>query len=350
MRFKRYLIEVLNESMSISNLQYLSKESKLVNRLVKFIDEINIYISADEIPNTKFLELKRIFGFFIDTAIFRSSDPNIFNWAYKEDLIYHSGNQIKGKLKKAESIKSDDSSLELYLGLTRELLSIQNVLDYLKGKIVKRERGDKKKETEFHKKMASSEAIKIVHKILTELTNNLKKGYSDYLYSFFLEIINRYKESDEKIKRNLLKEWGIILYHVFEIKHNIMEIHEKPNWEQKIKSEADKQTDAMQQSFLYKNVNKLAEILELKGNLKGEPRILNLKADRGVFEGDIKMEFDDGSSFEVRNKVIVKSSIHGKFFNQFPTTFHNAILPDGKRMIGQPSEKDMIQIFAGEKS
>ena len=96
---------------------------------------------------------------------------------------------------------------------------------------------------------------------------------------------------------------------------------------------------------------KIAVILEAK-QLKGKPTILNATAAFGVIEGNIKFEFKDGSYFTVRHKVVEKALSHWRddketTFWQFPTTFHNAVLANGKEMPGQPSEQEMKTLFIG---
>jgi hypothetical protein len=71
---------------------------------------------------------------------------------------------------------------------------------------------------------------------------------------------------------------------------------------------------------------------------------MNSGADYG---GEIAFTFKDGSSFVVRNKTVFKFSQLGTPFEQYPTTFHKVILPNGKSM-SQPSEKRMVEVFAGQ--
>ena len=78
--------------------------------------------------------------------------------------------------------------------------------------------------------------------------------------------------------------------------------------------------------------------------LKGKPKILSASARRGALEGDVFIEFADGSNFRVTNKIVVKFTTFGRPFPQFPTTFHDVILPNGARM-SQPSEERMNTVF-----
>lgn len=115
-----------------------------------------------------------------------------------------------------------------------------------------------------------------------------------------------------------------------------------------LRKTADEQAAWAQDRFIYKNVMKLATIVERKGNLSNSTVIKGV-VDRNGFGGEIRFEFADGSKFIVRNKIVLKYSVHGNPFLQAPTTFHNAVLPNGSVMPGQPSEEDMVEVFATNK-
>ena len=113
---------------------------------------------------------------------------------------------------------------------------------------------------------------------------------------------------------------------------------------------AVKDADFIQRLFLYRNVRKLATIVERKGNLKGRPKILSSGIATGGYGFNVGMcfEFDDGSEFTVRCKVIYKPSIHEKAVTLYPITFHHVKLPDGTQMLN-PSEERMIEVFAAAR-
>ncbi len=94
-----------------------------------------------------------------------------------------------------------------------------------------------------------------------------------------------------------------------------------------------------------KNSMKLSRIVNGKGNLK-KASILRINVGPYDYGGELKFEFKDGSSFLVKNKTVFKRSHLGTPFYQFPTTFHNVVLPDGSKMSGV-NEKTMLEVFAG---
>jgi len=110
-----------------------------------------------------------------------------------------------------------------------------------------------------------------------------------------------------------------------------------------LKKRAEETAESIRQGFVNKNTLKLSVILMTKGNLE---KIVTKGWSNANFEGTMSLFFKDGSSFDVRNKTVTKVSNRGTWFAQYPTTFHNAVLPDGTRMRGSLSEKTMVKEFA----
>lgn len=108
------------------------------------------------------------------------------------------------------------------------------------------------------------------------------------------------------------------------------------------RADAEKYTKQTQAFFLKKQKAKLTSIIGKKGALK------TVRADRigskhGVLEGTIHFVFDNGDKFLVHNQAVSKVSMLGRWFSQFPTTFHDIEL-DGKRYKKQ-SEEWMNKVF-----
>lgn len=61
--------------------------------------------------------------------------------------------------------------------------------------------------------------------------------------------------------------------------------------------------------------------------------------------GVLKIEFNDGSSFEAHNQAVFSCSVYGTPFNRFPTTFR-AVHGRNGQLIGSMSEKAMNERFA----
>jgi len=110
---------------------------------------------------------------------------------------------------------------------------------------------------------------------------------------------------------------------------------------------ATKDAEEGRKIFVEKNTERISAIARRKSQ-PFRVQILRERDDQGVagYGGDVKFTFDDGSSFTLRNKTIYKRSTGGRFFMQFPTTFHDVKMPDGSKM-PSPSEARMLDVFAG---
>ena len=122
------------------------------------------------------------------------------------------------------------------------------------------------------------------------------------------------------------------------------------NWQDILRARAKLTAEEIRDEFVYKNTGKLSLIIRNKGT-QGNPleNLDDAKVTKILpgpdFGGEILIAFSDGSRFTVRNKTVSKISSLGALFNQFPTTFHNVVLPNGKKM-SAPSEERMLKVFA----
>lgn len=105
-----------------------------------------------------------------------------------------------------------------------------------------------------------------------------------------------------------------------------------------IAKRAKEYADAAVAGFIAKMNAKFEGICEAKGNLT------KVAANGSLGWNAIRFEFADGSSFDAQNSIVSKWSSKGRPFNQYPTTFHNVVLPDGSRM-KNPSESRVKKEF-----
>lgn len=108
--------------------------------------------------------------------------------------------------------------------------------------------------------------------------------------------------------------------------------------DERIAIQAKNYADFAVAGFIVKMVDKFEGICEAKGNCTV------VKANGSLGWNAIRFEFADGSSFDAQNSIVSKWSSKGRPFNQYPTTFHNVILPGGERM-KQPSEAKVKKAF-----
>ena len=268
------------------------------------------------------------------------------------------------------------TTMQHYIAFAQEMTIIATAVETMKSMIVKRViKTDAEKSSEktraYQAPLADSSAVKAVHDTLKEMTDEMIP----------LMVKERVKELREKCAEvEKLAEKPKDFYTLMVATTRDERIRErrrflgqlisimggtvKENWKTqratldvgnylpKLKAMATTEALGVQSSFLQKNVAKLASILQKKSNIKGKPKILQMQYARGVFEGDLQITFKDGASFRVRNKIVSQTRSTANMvgytqFYQFPTTFHDVMLPNGKAM-GLPSEERMNTVFVNE--
>jgi hypothetical protein len=116
------------------------------------------------------------------------------------------------------------------------------------------------------------------------------------------------------------------------------------DWEEFIKKMAQEAADQIIDGFIYKNTGKIAFIIYKKNNMKSV-KLENVRIGQGKVESDLHFEFADSSRFTATSSVVGAVSKFGKWFYRYPTTFHNVVMPDGKKL-SSPSEQKMEEAFA----
>lgn len=110
-----------------------------------------------------------------------------------------------------------------------------------------------------------------------------------------------------------------------------------------IDKNATKEADMVRDVFVHKQVSKLPAIATALGDLKSIKGHLNL---RGRIEASLRLEFEQGASFNVNTKVVFSTSVYGKVFPRYPTTFHDVIDKNGEE-VGKMLSEDEMHAFAG---
>jgi hypothetical protein len=190
---------------------------------------------------------------------------------------------------------------------------------------------------------ASAETKK-VHAVLTELTNDVREQQRVDLLDGMKEDVERFEQlrsEDVEKAKNFARQNGW-LGMIYKGGKRV------EDWQAQMEKIATEQVTEMQNMFVYKNTAKLAPILTAKGDI-GDITTNSISTRGGVITASLTFTFEDGSHFTV-HQSIVQSYVYPRFggqatfFYRFPTTFHDVVLPDGKKMY--PSEENMNEIFA----
>jgi hypothetical protein len=351
--FSEFLNEGTNFNFSSDQFPTISRSESARRLLPKLIDAINAVDGP--VPNPVFKGMKFTFSAVLryatrvpeEVLVVLRQNHQWPSWDYK----VMAGNHIAGKLRKAEVAKQDTPQTQAYLPwfikVCRELLVLHNALEQIKTGVFKRQpKAPEDVKAKYIAPMAKLESGRAVTKVFKLLTDTIKMEYAAAVAKLLVkqaEDIHAMQDGDEQRKqyqRTDAYRMDIWLVNPRNRKRSLV-----ANYKSRIQKAAEAAADAMQEQFLVKNTRKLVSILEQKNvPLDGDPEILHARARAGVFEGDIRVSFADGSSFVVRNQVVIKRNSYGTIFNQFPTTFHNVTLPNGRPM-GTPSEERMNTVF-----
>ena len=367
----------------VAAIKNTENSARTLDRFQKVIDTFNEYIGK-EIPNATYQEVVK---YWLSVATekamkmpewvyqmnrdIRGQNAGMgVDWMYLIDGIAYP-HTIPGKLKKAIAARSKFQSdpnakkyFDYFIPIMTELsvLSVRNEL--LKARAVKRQpKPVEDRQAKFIAPMSSTESLKLVLKVLTDVTTQLRGRYEDGLTEMWTEDaeeMNAWTPEKQYLDRHSMRsvnaqiwsmriweestEWGTSPKTGLQVKMRCQKL--MADYKATIRKEAEKHAKFMQEEFLFKNSAKLRSIIDLKNVPIETPHIIKLTAHRGTYEGDIRFTFKDGASFMVRNKIIWKRSNKGTLFNQYPTTFHDVVMPDGKPM-SMPSEERMNRVFTG---
>jgi len=214
-------------------------------------------------------------------------------------------------------------------------------IDKANTEIKTQKKEDKAREKEEIKVQASAEAnrigdantlVKLTQK-LEEMLSSLEEKFTEEKYNLWL---NNYKLlSDGKINPDDAKKQTWYKYIVGKS-------------EQETKKEIKRIFNGIKIAFMHRIVSKLGPIVQAKKTLHGAdfdmiPKYVSV--DGPSIWADLLIKFTDNSSLSVRQKSVLKESVLGNLFYQFPTTFHAVTFPDG-RELKSPSEKSVYVDFA----
>ncbi len=361
--FAQCLSESAHLRFTGQDFPIIAANPKVAQYLTKLLPALNQALRAGSIANPAYKtlthNLSRMHNELMTSEIGERFTHSGKVWSLPEpfrSFDFTSGNpgHVAGKLKRLDKIKIEHPIKDRYQEVAGEFLVLVDFVASLKDRVHKRQpKLDEATLYMYVPPMASASAIRTIEEVLTNMSDRLKTEFADYLFKQDVAAVeNRITHPitrHERIRGRVPDMLSSLMAKVgenwdsFNRSYNSL----KGDYKEIIRKECAEHADHVQKQFLAKNVRKLAKIIELKGNLKGQPTIIHSHAGQGGFSGELRVDFLDGSGFVVRNQVVQKTSQHGRNFLQFPTTFHNARLATGRFMPGQPSEKEMIEDFAG---
>jgi hypothetical protein len=187
-----------------------------------------------------------------------------------------------------------------------------------------------------------------IQNAIDEIAENFRKVIEENEYERFIRYIESFKQkfpngANDNDKRDRKNEFLFHAVSYFLIKQNL-NLYNSPsiimdNAEEKARKIAYNISVDTIKSWQFKMYNKLGGFMS-ELNKKFKTTVLGNR----LRENDIIFNFEDESKFSIRNKIVDKVSHLGTYFYTYPTTFHNAYLPDGTK-IANPNEYTVKKAF-----
>ena len=183
-----------------------------------------------------------------------------------------------------------------------------------------------------------------IKKAIDEIAENFRKFIEEKEYNWMMRLCNRFIEiypdgasdrdqSERKNRQFFSSLSGFIKTENYRT-YNLI-----PDYEKKARTRAIRVSEETIKSWQMKMYNKLGGfITELGKKFTTSVKGGSLDYNRILFK------FEDGSQFELQNQIVDKTSNLGTYFYTYPTTFHNAFLPDGSK-IANPNEYTVKKAF-----
>lgn len=391
MSFKQFLVE--NAQVGNDLIAKLHAIEDLINpvrfeRSKAIIRKFEEEIAEGSVYNVTLVEAKDAVTSLIRNAWEGSFDKHSFWWKWdhpvEKELRAHDldishyvdGGSVRKAdrtLAAAERLIKDHDALKHFTMLRRLADAFIYCLDAFKAaqpKAIKGRKPAAPDPNKFTSRMGSAHAVATVRSALLKSITPPLEQYEEQVAKYFKLLLSRVDSlvDGREIGNDAYgNELGMVPLDDFELqmvmqatyayrsrgygeKRRLVDLKREANADEYPAQEAKRQRRQIEEGFLHKNALKMSALIDAKGNLTSIDSLptapVKLHGSSGTLTAELNVKFADGSSFMVRNKVIINRSHTGKSFYQFPTTFHDVVLPDGKTLEA-PSEEKMLKVFGG---
>ena len=269
-----------------------------------------------------------------------------YKYSFPNSVLHVAGYIKRTKKQLKRTIKSPNATKLVKAAMTacEPWVEIAEKLKAMKGDVVKRQVGVGTKKnpvpTGVLNKEIEEELEKIGKGFAKELEENFEDHYNRLIKNYQADAKRKgststydlYKSNDNyhlnKILSNFLdSEYGPNGHYVYSLKKDYKSIVDKM---------AKQSAKDAVEGFVLKMKMKLSVIVGSRG--------IGVDVSGNSNRNTISFEFEDKSRFTVQNSIVLSYSVYGKPFYRYPTTFHNVILPGGKKL-SNPSEAKIKKEF-----
>ncbi|KVV07337.1 hypothetical protein [Burkholderia ubonensis] len=341
---------------------------RAIDRLEKSLRHFTVGLEVGQIPNTHWTEAKQNINRILEDAYSEKARSIVRGQVETlpiaaRELYWGSTPQlhtIGGWVKRVAKVKVDHPFVTAVREFLQEVKPLGDAAEQLKSKVVKRTpKPVDEQQQRYTPPPASTGASVKVRAALEGITQNSYEELRDSFYRRYKKYVDQYMASEgtsETPKRpydfffdgktHNQEAYRITSQCIEPIRHrHVGPPQLLPNSDEVIREIAEREAKDIRDAFVYKNLAKLASIVDAKKNLSAA-EVLSYGIHLTSLRGSLRLTFEDGSNFDVQNSVVWSRSVHDKTFLRFPLTFHDVVMPDGTRM-KQPSEEKMNTEFAG---
>ena len=119
-------------------------------------------------------------------------------------------------------------------------------------------------------------------------------------------------------------------------------IHGKvDDFDKKLEGMVQSQTRDIVDRFVYKQKNKIPAII---AGLGAPTEVAVAAHSTSPIEGHVRVKMENGAEFNARTQVVYGTSVYGKFYARYPTTFHDVYGPGGEFKGKMLSEDEMLEL------
>ena len=340
------------------------KLSQVVHERYKdSVEFVQKWKPGEKIPNPKFLQIKSD----VSSAFARATNSrhldgaNEFTvWSAQQNdgeeafhkysfpsSVLHVPGYLKRTPKQLKQIKSRRATKMIKAAIVacQPWEEIAEKLKAMKGDVVKRQIGVGKKTNPVPTGVLNKEIEEELEKIGKGFAKDLETNFEDHYHV----IIKKYQADAKRVGRTNPHDLYQTKqnYHLNKILGNFLDsefqrgggyvYNLKKDYKSIIDKMAKQSAKEAVEGFVLKMKNKLSVIV---GSRK-----IGVDVSGNSNRNTISFEFEDNSKFTVQNSIVLSYSVYGKPFYRYPTTFHNVILPDGKKL-NNPSEAKIKKEFA----
>jgi hypothetical protein len=376
----KFVFESLQESSTVLD-QLISDNTKTKNTRAKLLDYLNKALSFTEenqtIEKKELTKIVNDFGSLV-ASIFSSGyhDPKheeyreeldkiAQNYGYRDTYDATSGNKtneedkrlfqefnflsvygLSDLVRKQKFIDSHDLNKDFqnlvskYYPNIKDWCELGEKIEEIRKILNPTAEERKKKELQAIKGKVNPE----IKSAIDEIAEDFRKIIEKNEYEWYMRKVNSFKEKfpngvDDSVRRERSFSYNDISFLFKKENSYSTKTNLKSDIEEVVKKIAYDKSVEVIQSWQGKMYDKLGGFIsEIGKKFKTQVR------GSGPRQNDIIFNFEDGSKFTITNQIVSKISNLGNYFYTYPTTFHDAFLPDGSRIFS-PNEFTVKKAF-----